>query len=124
MDELEALLGGMVGGCDTMKPIVAADLDKGFDPIADLKPGDKVRAKSKRYNTDTPTKGGAVITVHRVGSFLNYQRGKPVDANDFTALFDDGSDISAIIELAFDSRRFERITEEASAPTDETAKAE
>ena len=112
MTGLEALLG-IMGGDDecSMKPISVADLDKGFEPIADLKPGDKVRAKGNRYCADKTAKNGTVFIVNRVGNFKQQGGGSDVYNNDFTALFDDGSDLAAIHEFAFDSRRFERVTE-------------
>lgn len=106
MDGLEGLAAMMAacGGMD-LKPIAESDLDKGFQPIADLKPGEKVRAKSERYNNYKTCKDGAVITVHRVGMFDENEKDASVDANDFTALF---GDEARVVEFAFDSRRFER----------------
>ena len=92
-----------------MKPITASDIEKGFEPIPDLKPGDKVRAKSEKLNTAEPTRDGVIITVHRIGDFSINERGRAVDRNDFTALFERNSDEAVIVELAFDSRRFERV---------------
>ena len=107
--EMMAAMGGCSENHSTPKPISKADLDKGFDPIADLKPGDKIRAKSEKYNNYTPTKNGVIITVNRVGTFADKSDGdSQVYENDFTALFDNGH---GILELAFDSRRFERVTE-------------
>ena len=112
MDGLEGLAAMMAarGGMD-MKPISVAELDKGFDPIADLKPGEKIQWKGAGYkNGKTPNIGTAII-VHRVGDFnLNAENNGAQVIRDFTALFIDGSD-GEIIEFAFDSRRFERVTE-------------
>lgn len=121
-----AMGGNGVGGGNSMKPITASELDKGFDPIPNLKPGEKVRAKSNRYNTDKMFKNGATAFVHRIGSFDQYENGCPVRMNDFTALFDDGTDEAAIYEFAFDSRRFERVPADepvAEAPATEPVEA-
>lgn len=102
MDMLEIL--------QNVKAISASDLPKGFDPIPDLKPGDKVRAKSEKYNIYKTSSGGNVIIVHRVGNFTSQRKkGESLDDYDFTALFDDETDDGAYIEFAFDSRRFERV---------------
>lgn len=109
MDAMEMLMGSMMGGRSNgseFKAIAASDLDKGFEPIADLKPGDKVRVKSERYNNYKPCKNGTVIIVYRVGSFPDNEKSASVDQNDFTALF--GDEIR-VVEFAFDSRRFERV---------------
>jgi hypothetical protein len=89
-----------------LKPIAESELDKGFQPIADLKPGDKVRVKSKKYNIYKSCEDVKIIIVNRVGKFEDKETYSMVIENDFTALFaNDG----IIIEFAFDSRRFERV---------------
>ena len=107
MDGLaEMLMGGGRSNGSELKAIAASDLDKGFEPIADLKSGDKVRAKNERYNAYTTTRNGAVIIVHRVGKFGEKNSDSQLYENDFTALF---SNEDKIAEFAFDSRRFERV---------------
>jgi hypothetical protein len=88
------------------KPIAESELDKGFQPISDLKPGDKVRVKSKKYNIYKSCQDGKIIIVNRVGKFYDEEPCSTVEDNDFTALF---ANDNAIVELTFDSRRFERV---------------
>lgn len=110
MDGMEMLMAGMTGGrggnTSELKPIAVSDLDKGFDPIPNLKPGEKVRAKSEKYNMYKTASDGAVLTVHRVGEIAKSNSDSSEYQNDFTALF---ASPERIVEFAFDSRRFERV---------------
>lgn len=109
MNGLEEMLRArMAGGVEELKPISIEEIEKGFQPITDLKPGEKVRAKSEKHNNYKMFSGGVVATVFRVGKFSENNSDSQTYENDFTALF---AKDSAIAEFAFDSRRFERVTE-------------
>lgn len=115
MNGLEALLGGMGGmGGKTHEPIVGEERENiaiDMQPIADLKPGDRLIWKGKSYKQARIPEVGQVIEVFRLfdDSGIAKESGTPytTDKYDFTAIFRDEK--GQINEYAFDSRRFNRI---------------
>lgn len=109
-EALEAMLAGMRedGGDESCVSVAESDLPKGFQPILDLKTGDKVRVKSEQYNNYRSAENGNILTVFRVGSFPCTNSDDQLYENDFTILL---LRPNAISEVAMDSRRFERVTE-------------
>lgn len=93
-----------------------SDLEKlreEFKPIPDLRPGDKVRWKSAGMKSMTVPDFGEVCEVFRVlvGKNEPVKRSDTIVESDFTLLF--ANENGAVIEIAFDSRRFECVTEES-----------
>jgi hypothetical protein len=102
---------GDSGDDHTMTPIRAEDIEGGFEPIPDLKPGDKVRMKANpKLKEDRWPKPGEIITVYKINPVvLPRKLGEIIRHPDFTTLFDDGTTKNSIMEFAYDSRRFERV---------------
>lgn len=96
--------------------IKGSDLEKlreEFKPIPDLKPGDKVRWKSAGMKSMTVPDLGEVCEVFRVsvGKNESVKRGDVIIESDYTLLF--ANENGELTEIAFDSRRFERVVEES-----------
>ena len=104
------LMGGS-GGDHTMTPIRVEDIEGGFEPIPDLKPGDRVRMKANpKLKEDRWPKPGEIITVYKINPVvLPRKAGETIRHPDFTALFHDDTTVGSILEFAYDSRRFERV---------------
>lgn len=102
---------GDPGDGPTMTPIRVEDIEGGFEPIPDLKPGDRLRMKANpKLKEDRWPKPGEIITVYKINPVLLPRKsGETIRRPDFTALFDDGNTGSSILEFAYDSRRFERV---------------
>jgi len=72
---------------ENFEAISASDLPKGFDPIPDLKRGDKVRCKGQEYKASSFPRLGQVIVVNRLEPFNMPQGdGSHYDELDFSAL--------------------------------------
>ena len=116
MNGLEALLGGtgrMGGG--TLEPITGEERENiaiDMQPIADLKPGDRLIWKSESMRDRRAPELGQVIEVFRLFDDSNVKKengtNHAADSLDFTALFRT-AEKGDIEEHAFDSRRFNRI---------------
>jgi hypothetical protein len=84
-----------------------------MQPIADLRPGDKVRWKDEKHIVCRFPMLGEVCEVFAVypngegRRALDREAGAPQDRDDFSILFKNGNGKYA--EYLFDSRRFERI---------------
>jgi hypothetical protein len=102
---------GNSGDDPAMTPIRVEDIEGGFEPIPDLKPGDRVRLKANpKIKEDKWPKPGEIITVYMINAVvLPRKPGEAVSRMDFTTLFDCGTGGSTIMEFAYDSRRFERV---------------
>ena len=87
------------------------DLQLSFQPIKDLKPGDRLVWKGEAFIDKKNPKAGEVIEVFRLfdGTKMAREMGNnhSADENDFTAMYkhEDGS----YTEFCYDSRRFSRI---------------
>jgi len=108
MDAFSAMMDMRMSG-GSMKTIAASDLEKGFSPISDLKPGDKLRWKGKNYKSCSAPELDQIIIVNTAHDNYNMPQrdGGNNDMLDFSAIFvnTDGE----IVEFLFDSRRFERV---------------
>lgn len=115
MNGLEALLGGMSNGTGaTFEPITGEERENiaiDMQPIADLKPGDRLIWKSESYRQATIPEVGQAIEVFRLfddsGIAKKSGTSHSTSEYDFTAIFRDEE--GQIDEYAFDSRRFNRI---------------
>jgi len=115
MNGLEALLGGMGNGTySPLEPITGEERENiaiDMQPIADLKPGDRLIWKSESMRDKKFPELGQVIEVFRLFDDSNVTRengsNHVADSLDFVALF--RTDTGVIEEHAFDSRRFNRI---------------
>ena len=118
MNGLEALQASSrmvrIGG-RTLEPITGEERENiaiDMQPIADLKPGDRLIWKSESMRDRTHPELGQVIEVFRLfdGSNVKKENGSNhvADSLDFVALFRT-ADTGDIAEHAFDSRRFNRI---------------
>ena len=93
------------------KPITGKEREKfstTFQPIADLKPGDKIQWKRGMRDSSIPqydeeAEVFRLVTKSRLAQGNNHD----CDELDFTILFRD--DDGDIVEFVFDSRRFERV---------------
>lgn len=93
------------------KPITGEEREKFsaiLQPIADLKPGDKVQWKRGMSDFSIPLYD-ETVEVFRLVSKSRPAQGNNHDYNelDFTILFQKNN--GEIVEYAFDSRRFERV---------------
>ena len=111
MSEAEMLLAAMLSGNgkddgdgDRMVPVTEKDVG-GFQPIKDLKPGDRVMLRGEHFNRYKYISAGAVLTVFRTGVFTTEKDRSDTDQEDFTVLF---ADKKHIVEFSLDSRRFMR----------------
>lgn len=120
MNGLEALFGGGMGGMsvDTSKYPTSeelANLREVFVHIDGLKAGDKLKWKSKQFRDARADGKDGIFEVFRVlPNFLpGGERGSnhACDECDFTIITYENGEDGKITEWAFDSRRFERVTE-------------
>lgn len=112
MSEAEMLLAAMLSGNgkddgdgDRMVPVTEKDVG-GFQPIKDLKPGDRVMLRGEHFNRYNYISAGAVLTVFRVCTPVACAERSDTNCEDFTVLF---ADKKHIVEFSLDSRRFMRV---------------
>lgn len=93
--------------CRALSPEDIEDLG-GFEPIPNLKPGDKVTWKSDAYQYAKYPELGQSAYVHRVlePPYRDAQRGMPMHEEDFTILVFMGGTIT---EYSVDSRCMKRV---------------
>jgi hypothetical protein len=100
---MASLLGG---GLSSTKPLTADEFKTMHGKITDLKVGDELRYLGAG-GYKVPSKGDTVIVASLDIPPMQQDSGASIRRKDFSAFFKDSD--GDLIELAFDSRHFERV---------------